>query len=507
MTRSSLDPRTPVIVGVGQSLRKPNVADLDGIAEPVDVIADVLRATGVPDALLRRADSVRIVDFLSWQYVNAAALVAERLGASPRETVRSAVGGNSPQMLVNDTAQAIQRGELDVVLIAGAEAVYTRSLARKADVSLKWTTRDDEAAAGRPEPRIIGIDKPGTSDTEQARGLFLPTNIYPIFESAVRAANGRTLAEHTAVIAGLWSRFSAVAAKNPYAWQPEFLTPEQIATPSPENRMVGFPYTKVMNANIQTDQAAGLVMCSIEAAEKAGIPRDRWVFPWSGADAHDHWYISNRWSLADSPGMEENGRAALGLAGVGIDEVAHVDLYSCFPVAVEVGAASLGIGLDEPDRPLTMTGGLTFGGGPGNNYVTHGIASLYAGLVADPGSIGIATANGWYHTKHSIGVYSTDPPRTGSHRWESPQAAVDGRPSRVAVEVADGYEGPATVEAYTVTHERDGSPALGIVAALLPDGRRAWSNNRDPLLLAELCRTEHIGRPAILAADGSIDLP
>jgi acetyl-CoA C-acetyltransferase len=185
--------------------------------------------------------------------------------------------------------------------------------------------------------------------------------------------------------------------------------------------MVSFPYTKLMNANLQVDQAAGFIVCSHDAAIAAGVPEDRMVFPHSGADAFDHWYVSNRWDLHSSPAIVAAGRAALELAGVGIDDIALVDLYSCFPAAVQIGAAALGLPLFG-DRPLTVTGGLTFAGGPGNNYVTHSIATMVERLrQGDAATVGLVTALGWYITKHSVGVYGTSPPmrKTRSTRSRS----------------------------------------------------------------------------------------
>lgn len=498
----TIDPRTPVIVGVAQSLRKPAAGDVAAMSEPADMIADALRRagedSGTSDRLLAAADSVRIVDFLSWNYANAAALVAERVGASPRETVQTSTGGNSPQMLLNDTCTAIQAGQLDVALIGGAEAIYTRLLSRKTKAWLEWSTQPE----GTAPPRRLGIDKPGNNDIEQARGIVMPTQVYPMFENAIRAAAGRSIDDHQVVLSELWARFTEVAAGNPYAWSPEKRSAEEIRTVTPDNRMIGFPYPKLMNSNIQTDQAAALIVCSVQAALDAGVPEDRWVFPHAGADGHDHWFVSDRWDLHSSPAIRANGRAAFELTGIGVDDIAHVDLYSCFPSAVEIGATELGFGLDEPDRPLTVTGGLCFAGGPGNNYVTHSIAAMVEVLRADPGSFGLVTANGWYVTKHSVGVYSTTPPVAG-FRARTVQAEVDATPRRDTVAQHDG---DVAIETYTVMHERDGSPQTGLISCLLADGRRAWGTSSDTDLLKAMTEREFCGRPAYLRGDGVVDV-
>jgi acetyl-CoA C-acetyltransferase len=498
----TLDPRLPVVVGVGQLLRHPEPADVPSLSEPVDMMAEAVRLaaadTGAGDALLRRADSVRTVDILSWRYANPAQLLADRLGLAPRQTVRAVTGGNTPQALVNDSAAAIQRGDLDVVVIAGAEAIYTRLLARKTKDWLQWTHQPEDT----PAPEVVGDGRPGTNDIEQARSIVMPTQVYPLFENGLRAKAGESIDEHQRRVSELWSRFSEVGARNPYAWAPDFKTPEEIRTTTVDNRMIGFPYPKLMNSNIQTDQAAALILCSVEAARAAGVPEDRWVFVHSGADAHDHWWISERDDFTTSPALRACGRSALDLAGVGIDDLAHVDLYSCFPSAVQIAAAELGLPTDDPSRPLTVTGGLCFAGGPGNNYVTHSIASMVDVLRVDPGSFGLCTALGWYVTKHSTGVYSTTPPP--AFQAAHPQAEVDASPRR---QVVAEHEGPVEIEAYTVMHERDGMPVLGILSTLLANGRRAWGNVFETGLLKAMCEEEFCGRPARLLADGTVVMP
>ena len=198
-----------------------------------------------------------------------------------------------------------------------------------------------------------------------------------MFESAIRAAAGTSPDEHLVETAELWSRFSAVAATNPYAWTSTAMTAEAIAAVTPQNRIVGLPYRKVMNANNDVDMAAAIIMCSAAKAASLGIPHDRWVFPHAGTDCHEHAYVSHRWSFTEAPAIRIGGRRALDLAGGGIDDVAIVDLYSCFPSAVRLGATSLGLDLRAQ---LTRTGGLSFAGGPWNNYVMHAIATIVAEL-------------------------------------------------------------------------------------------------------------------------------
>jgi acetyl-CoA C-acetyltransferase len=239
----------------------------------------------------------------------------------------------------------------------------------------------------------------------------------------------------------------------------------------------------------------------VSAARDAGVPEDRWVFPLSGADAHDHWFLSHRADLRSSPAIGRAGKSALALAGAGIDDVAHIDLYSCFPCAVQIAAHELGLPLEDPRR-LTVTGGLGFAGGPGNNYVSHSIATMAQRLRADPGALGLVTGLGWYVTKHAVGVWSTAPPPSGFRRGD-PQPEVDALPQRTP---AAGYEGEADIETYTVVHDRDGQPEFAVLALLTPDGHRAWARTADDDDMDGLVREEGCGRRVRLAGDGRVEM-
>ena len=481
-----LDPRTPVLVGTGQLLQRVTPEEA---LEPVDMIAEAARRAA-DDAgssrILQEVDSIRVVALLSWRYINHSKLIADRIGATPAETAYTSMGGNTPQSLVNKTARAIAAGERDIVLIGGAEAWRTRMAQRKQDIKPDWTVEPE----GTEPPVMLGKELAMTHPSETARGIAMPVQLYPVFENALRAAAGRSIDEHLTVISELWERFSAVAATNPYAWVRDAKTAAQIRTASPDNRMVGFPYTKMMNSNNDVDQAAALLMCSVEAARRLGISEDRWVFPLAGTDAHDTPYVSNRQDLHSSPAIRVSGMRALEMAGLGIDDVKHIDLYSCFPSAVEIGAAELGFALD---RQLTVTGGLCFAGGPWNNYVGHSIATMAGVVRDDPGSVGFVSANGGFTTKHAMGIYSTTPPANG-FRWEDVQAEVDA--ATAARQFAEDHEGGATIESYTVMHERDGSMGNAIVALLTPEGARTWATSTDADLMKAMTSDDLIGSVA-----------
>lgn len=488
----TLDPRTPVLVGGGQ------ISDRAGGREPVDLISDAaVRAADEAGSakLLELVDSIRIVGLLSWRYRDPGALVATRIGAEPRHTGYTGSGGSTPQVLVNSAAEDIAAGRADVVLIGGAESWRTRMKLRSEGIRPQWTVQDESV----PQAPILVPEVPMRSDTEMRAGLDRPAYIYPLFEQALRLGAGRTIAEHRAATGELWAGFSAVAANNPYAWTQRAHTAAEITTPSAGNRWIAAPYTKLMNSNNMVEQGAALLLCSVETATRLGIAQENWVFPQSGTEAHDTYDIAARSALDRSPAIRLAGARALELAGIGLDDLTHVDVYSCFPSAVQVAARELGLALADPARPLTVTGGLTFAGGPWNNYSTHAIATMATRLRAAPGTYGLVTANSGYLTKHAFGVYRTEPSRDGFRR-EDVQAAVDREP---VVRAEPGYAGPATTEAWTVLYDRSGEPERGFLAARTPGGGRTLATTPEPDAVARLVTAETAGEPVVIAGDGT----
>lgn len=490
---AALDPRTPVVVAVGQVEQR--TTDLTAALEPVALLAEAARvaqADSGTDRLLATVDTLAVIHILSHRYLDPGALVAADLGIAPARTIATDDGGNYPQALLNRACAEIQAGSSGTWLIGGAETWRTRQAARASSTWLDWATQDE----GTAPTESVTNHLPLSHDGEWARGVVLPASIYALFENAYRAAHGWTIDDHRDRLAALYAGFSAVAVDNPHAWIREPWDAPAIRDPSPRNRMVGFPYTKVMNANNAVEQAACFVVTSVGQARDLGISPDRWVFPWAGSDAHEHWFVSHRAALGGAPAIGVAGRAALDLAGVGVDDLAHVDVYSCFPSAVQIAADEIGLGTD---RPLTVTGGLSFGGGPWNNYVSHSIAAMVDRLRGDAGSLGLVTANGGYLTKHAFGIYSTTPP-PAPWRHAHPQAEVDALPRRELCEVVDG---PVAVESTVVMHDRDSQPEAAIVAVLLDDGRRAWGTTSDPASLQRMITEETAGAPANVDPEGA----
>lgn len=488
----AIDPRTPILVGGGQVNQRRDPK------EPVDMMVDAIRLAaedaGAP-SLAEAVQSVRVVSLLSWRYRDPGALVGERLGAPVRHTVYTGAGGSHPQALVNDAAEDIAAGRADVVVVCGAEAWRTRMALKKQGERPDWTRQDDSVPEPETRPAV-----PMQHESELRAGLDRPAHVYPLFEQALRISAGRSIKEHRTAIAELWSRFSEVGAANPHAWVQKAMTAAEIEHATPENRMVCWPYTKLMNSNNSVEQAAAVILCSAEAADQHGIPRDQWVFPLSGAEASEPGPIAERGFLDRSPAIRHAGRAALDLAGVSLEDIGPVDLYSCFPSAVQIAALELGLPTDDPARPLTVTGGLTFAGGPWNNYSTHAIATMVA-QVRETGRAGLLTANSGYVTKQAIGVYAASP---GSpFRRVSVQEQVDAEPGRA---IAMGYDGPAVLEAWSVLYDRTGEPEVAMASLLLPDGRRALASSRDHDLVARLVVEEAEGSPARVREDSTFDL-
>jgi acetyl-CoA C-acetyltransferase len=344
---------------------------------------------------------------------------------------------------------------------------------------------------------VLGDARPGSSAYEMAHLAVAPTMVYPLLETALRHELGHDVDAHQKHVSEMWARFSEVASRNPNAWSRSQYTAEEIRTVSADNRLVSFPYPKRMCANIDVDQSAALLLCSYEAAHAAGVADERMVFLHGAAEAHDHYFFTERASLASSPAIRLAAKSALTAAAVDIDDVAHIDLYSCFPSAVQIAARE--IGLDPSDRALTVTGGLGFAGGPVNNYPSHAVAAMVGVLREDPDAFGLTTALGWYVSKHSIGVWSARPPERPYTRVNV-QEEVDALPAR---EPAGLAAGTAVVEATSVSFERDGTPALGIVSAITDDGRRALANVRDADVLLDMTVDAWEGRRVRVTNDGS----
>ncbi|NWG54568.1 MAG: acetyl-CoA acetyltransferase [Hydrogenophilaceae bacterium] len=495
-------PRTPVLIGAGQRTYRKGQAP-GPLAMTLDAATLAAEDAGLGAAGLAGVDLLAVVGFTVDsdgniqrlpipRLANPPAALAAALSASPRRAVYTHMGGNTPQALVNWAAELIAQGEHDLVLLVGAEFLGTlmRRLKEGADL----------AAFGGPEadpPERWGDGRAGATPQERAHGMDFPTNVYPLFENALRAHRGRTLAAHQAAMGRLFAPFSAVAAQNPHAWFPTARAPEEIAQEGPDNRMVGFPYTKYLNAIIQVDQAAAVIMASTAKADALGVPAGKRVYLHGCADANDLWFVSERTNYHSSPAIRMCAQKSFAMAGKTPADMAFLDLYSCFPSAVEIACAEIGLAEDDP-RGLTVTGGLPYFGGPGNNYVMHAIATMMERLRAKPGAFGLCTGNGWFLTKHAFGVYSTTPTQ-GAWTREDPKSYQKEIDALAHPPLIEAPTGPATIETYTVVHARD-RVRLGVVIGRDSEGRRFLANTPDDeATLLDLQSREGVGRAGRVA--------
>lgn len=507
----AIDPRTPILIGGGQFTQR--TAQQGKFAEgetPVQMLERAARLaaadTGAAEAVITAIDAIAVVRLIAdsseagrlpvGAVVNPPRSVAKRLGVTAKREIYTAPGGNTPQQLVNYFAEQIANGESEVALLAGCENLATLLGALKAGIKLEW----GEDAGGKPEE--FGDYRRGVSDYEKAHGIWFPVNNYPLFENAIRGAKGRTIEEHQKKMGELFARYNAIAAENPLSWFPTRRSAEEIATPGPKNRYVGFPYTKYMNAVIEVDQAAAVLMTSVAKARELGVPEEKWVYLHGCAEATDIWLVSERADYTVSPAIKLMGEKALAMAGLKIADIGAMDLYSCFPSAVEYALDAFGLDQDDP-RGFTVTGGLPYFGGAGNNYVMHSIVTMLDRMREQRGTNGLVTANGMYATKHACGIYSTRP-TGGAWKREDPKTYQKDLDAIARPKLTEVANGEGKIETYTVVHDRNG-PMMGIIIGRLGDGTRFLANTPagDQAVMQDLMAKEGLGRPgSVTHADG-----
>ncbi len=326
------------------------------------------------------------------------------------------------------------------------------------------------------EPGSLGSLKELGSEFEMKHGIFDPSSVYPLFANSIRKSEGKSALEHMQDIGSLFSKFSKVAAENEHAWFKTFRSPEEIVEVSPQNRMVGFPYTKYMNSIMRVNQSAALIVTSAKKARELGIPESKWVFMYGGASLNDVWNITDRENLHSSPAINKCSQAVFSKSGQELSDVSHFDLYSCFPSAVQIAKKEIGIP-EEDERNLTVTGGLPYYGGPGSAYVVNSIAGMMDKLRGDQGSFGLLNANGWFLTKHALGLFSSKP---FEGEWDQvadtslTQKEIDNSANTNFVEEANGR---GSIETYTVINSRE-APTKAIIIGLLENGKRFLANTR-----------------------------
>jgi len=497
-----------VIVGAGQLRRKPGLDFPDAEWEPLEptlVVAEALRRAAADagrPSLIDEADAIGWVPAISWGYEDAPAALARALGRPAAKTGWScAPGGDGGVQVLNDAANRIAAGEVKIALVGGCEVLYSRRRARSEGVDLEqvWTP-------GGSSLRFVAGDAMRFANALESRhGVVNPVSAYPFLENALRAAAGRDIDAHQAFLGRLYERFAEVASRNPYSWFPAPRSAADIATVSDKNRWVGFPYPKNMNAIMEVDQAAALVVMAASEADRLGIPPALRVTFLGGGRSVDGWSVSERAFLDRSPAYAAAARETMRHAALGPESVDVFDFYSCFPCVVEFAQDALGVAADDPRGP-TQTGGLAQHGGPGNAYSLHGLANTVAALRRRPNGVGWVSALGMTATKHAMCALSNDPRRIAAadglaSAVELPSAEKNGPP------LVDHPRGHARVESYTVLFDRANQPTQSIFLLRLEDGRRTLAlGDVAPATLERVMRHEGVGLRGVVTA-GEGDAP
>ena len=442
--------RIPVIVGVGEMVDRP--AEIAAGLEPLALLDAALRRAEQDSGskLLGAVDSLDIVNFLSWRYQDPARQLSDRLGIAPRHAYYGPVGGESPIRYLHEAAQRIARGECAVAAICGAEAQSTATKAERAGLTLPWTPFAHDV----PEPkRGAAFQKPMAVKL----GMFRPITVYPLYEAATAAHWGQTPRQALAESGDLWSTLSGVAAQNPHAWLKRRFTADEITTPTPDNRLIAWPYTKLMVANPTVNMSAAVLMTSLAQARQAGIAEDRLVHVWGGAAAEEPRDYLIRDQFFESHAQNAVLKAAIELAGGDGNAFDAIELYSCFPCVPKMARRTLGLGSDV--QP-TVTGGLTFFGAPLNTYMTHAACAMVRRLRRGA-RLGLLYGQGGFVTKHHGLVLSRQAPREALAQDTSVQAEAD-RNRGIVPEFVTEAGGKGSVESFTAIYRRGGEIEHGV---------------------------------------------
>lgn len=429
--------------------------------------------------LLERAGLVLVPHGL-WSYGDPGGRLRERVLPGARSVL--AEFGVLQQSLWRRACTAIATGEAEVVVVCGAEAKHR---ARRAELAGLVATELDQGAAA-PDERLVPAAEL-RSPVEVERGLSAPVAQYAVMESALRARLGRTVAAHRAAVAELWAGFSEVAAANPDAWHRTSVTAEFLAEASDANPMLATPYTRWHCSQWNVDQAAALVFTSAAVAARLGLDAVRLVHPLAAVESNAMVNLSSRAEPGTCPAVAVVGERLAELAGVEAAEADLVELYSCFPAAVELQAAALGLG---DGRPLTVTGGMTFAGGPVNNASLQALVALVGRLRAEPGAVGLISSVSGMLTKHGCSLFAAGEPIGPFVSAEVGDEALAATP---VVEVVPGERGRGTVAGFTVLHDH-GRPVRAVVLADVAGGRRAVASSAEPELVAAMATEEWVGR-------------
>jgi acetyl-CoA C-acetyltransferase len=453
--------RIPVIVGVGEIVDRPKEI-ADGL-EPLALLEQAVRRAEADSGakLLGDTGSLDVVNFLSWRYRDPEKQLAGRLGIAPSHCYYGPVGGESPIRYIHEAAQRIARGECSVAVVCGAEAQSTATKAERGRVSLPWTpfahdVEEPKRGAAFQKPMAVKL------------GVFRPITVYPLYESATSAHWGQTPREALAESGALWSTFAKVASENPNSWLKRRFTPDEITTPTPENRPIAWPYTKLMVANPTVNMGGAVLLTSLAKARAAGVAEDRLIYPLGGASAEEPRDYLVRDQFYESHPQNAVLKAAMDLVGGDGRKFDAIELYSCFPCVPKMARRTLGLGADV--QP-TVTGGLTFFGAPLNTYMTHAACAMVRALRGR-GTLGLLYGQGGFVTKHHALVLSRDAPKQPLKQDISVQAEADRHRRKVPGFVTEA-SGNGKVESFTVIYKGKGEVEHGVVMLRTEADQRA----------------------------------
>jgi acetyl-CoA C-acetyltransferase len=452
--------RIPVIVGVGEIVDRPK--EIAAGLEPLALLEEALRRAEADAGatLLGDIQSLDVVSFLSWRYRDPEKQLAARIGAKPAHCYYGPVGGESPIRYLHEAAQRIARGECDVAAVCGAEAQSTATRSERAGIALPWTPFAHDVEAPK---RTASFQKA----IAVKLGVFQPITVYPLYESATSAHWGQTPREALRESGELWSTFAGVAAQNPNAWLKKNFAPDEITTPSPDNRLIAWPYTKLMVANPSVNMGGAVILTSLAKARAAGVPEDRIVYALGGASAEEPRDYLVRDQFFESPSQNAVLKTIMNLVEGDGRKFDAIELYSCFPVVPKMARRTLGLG---PDVKPTVTGGLTFFGAPLNTYMTHAACAMVRSLRKS-GKLGLLYGQGGFVTKHHALVLSRDAPTQALAQDTSVQAEAD-RHRRKVPDFVEQAGGKGKVEAFTVIYRGNGEIGHGAVMLRTEDDRR-----------------------------------
>ena len=484
----------PVIIGAAQfTQRKDTPQPLDSLSLMVKTSQEAIEDTHTKN-IVDFIDAIYMVNISSWTYEDAPAELSKRLKINPEEKFYSQGGGQTPQTLINQAAKAITSGKHRAILITGGEAAYSIVKRFKGISPEYWPKKEI--------PKYINGEEWSIAHDVLKYQLYIPTTAYAILETALRASSGRSVQEHQRYIGNLFERFSKVASENPFSWSQKHFSAEEIITPSPENRLIVYPYTKRMCANNFVDQAGTIIVASEETAESLGIDRKQWVYIMGGSTFRNIDEIYRRPRLIDSPAIRNGNRLALEQAGLKLSDIDKFDLYSCFPSIVEIFMNELGINKDDP-RDLTLTGGLPFFGTPLNNYSLHAVINTVESIRANPSLKVMVIANGGFNTKQSIGIYGKKPPMIpwGDRDDSKTQESILKKSLPEPVEKANGK---LVIDGYSIIYARSGQPTKGIVVGTLEEGSRCIAFVTNLELLPAFESQEMVGKTCMVQYDSEI---